>query len=607
MFFPFEDIRPVQKQFYEDCKEACLMGSTLLAYAPTGIGKTAAVLSAVLEYAKKYDKKIIFTTSRHSQHTIAINTLKLIKEKNNLDLVVADIINKQHMCLLSESKDMKRNDFDSFCYHQTKAKKCPYGYVKGFCLMALKEDIYHVEEAKEICKQYGACPHSAESKLIIDADVLVCDYNYIFDSSIRNIVLSKMNIGIEDIILIVDEAHNLPERARELMTFTLSKNLISNCKKELKEYAPDPVLSRAFNIFKNIFEILDGKKEKIIEKKDLINKINSLFQNSFVSEFDFDSFLKKLEQAEEYASSKKENDFEYLNLSEMLYFFFTWMKDNEHILRIVKENEISLFPLDPSDITQPIFSSVHSSILMSGTLYPPKVYADVLGIENPILKEYSSIFPKENRLILSSNLLSTVYHKRNEDEFKKIGYAVSELIEYIPDNSAVFFPSYKLMEEVANYIDSHNEIVLESSDWKKEDKKIVLENMQTKKSLTLLGVQRGSFSEGIDFENNKLKGILIVGIPLDPPSLEKKHLVQYFDKKFGGGKGNEYTYMIPAVNKVLQSAGRGIRGDKDKCAIILLDERFNWEKYKRYFPKDFEYFPSEYIGNHLESFFNMSN
>lgn len=603
MFFPFDDIRPVQKQFYEDCKEACLKGNSLLAYAPTGIGKTAAVLSAVLEYAKKFDKKVIFTTSRHSQHTIAINTLKLIKEKNNLELVVADIINKQHMCLLPESKTMGRNEFESFCYHQTKSKKCPFGYVNGFCLMALKEDIYHVEEAKNVCNQFSACPHSAESKLIADADVLVCDYNYMFDSMIRNIVLSKMNIGLEDIILIVDEAHNLPERARDLMTFTLSKNLISGCKKELNEYAPDPVLSRALNSLNSIFKLLDGKREKLLKKQELIEYINELFKTSFVSEFDFDSFLKRLEQAEEHASYKKENDFEYLNLSEMLNFFFSWLKENEHVLRILKQDEISLFPLDPSDITQPIFSSVHSSILMSGTLYPPKVYSDILGIQEPILKEYMSPFPKEHRLLLSSNVLSTVYHKRNDMEFKKMGSAISELIEYIPENTAVFFPSYKLMSEISSYVDTHKEVVSESPEWKKEDKNIVMEDMQKKSNLVLLGVQRGSFSEGIDFENNKLKGILVIGIPLDPPSLEKKHLVVYFDKKFGEGKGNEYTYMIPAINKVLQSAGRGIRSEKDRCAIILLDERFNWDKYKKYFPKDFEYFPSEYIGNHLEQFF----
>ncbi|MFA5381725.1 MAG: ATP-dependent DNA helicase [Candidatus Micrarchaeia archaeon] len=605
MFFPFDEIRPVQKQFYEDCKEACYKGTNLLAYAPTGIGKTAAVLSAVLEYAKEFNKKVIFTTSRHSQHTIAINTLKLIKEKHNVELVVADIINKQQMCLLQESKDMKRNDFDSFCYHQIKSKKCPYAYVKGFALMALKEDIYHVEEAKQICKQFSACPHSAESKLIADADVLVCDYNYIFDSMIKNIVLSKMNIGLEDIILIVDEAHNLPERARELMTFTLSKNLISNCKKELKEYAPDPVLSRAFDSLKNIFNLLGSRQEKIIEKQELLDEINELFKNSFVSEFDFNSFISRLEQTEVYASSKKENEFEFLSLTSMLNFFYSWKEDNEHVLRIIKEDEISLFPLDPSDITQPIFSSVHASILMSGTLYPPEVYADILGIENRELKEYISPFPKENRLILSSNILSTVYHKRNEEEFKKMGNAIAEVIECIPHNTAVFFPSYKLMENVSKYIDSTKELILESSEWKKEDKKIVLENMHKKNNLTLLGVQKGSFSEGIDFENNSLQGIVIVGIPLAPPSLEKKNLVSYFDIKFGQGKGNEYTYMIPAVNKVLQSAGRGIRSETDKCAIVLLDERFNWEKYKQYFPKDFQYFPSDYIIKHLDDFFNF--
>ncbi len=600
MLFPFEEIRPVQKQFYEDCKEACLKGTTLLAYAPTGIGKTAAVLSAVLEYAKKYDKKVIFTTSRHSQHTIVINTLKMIKEKNNLNIVVADIINKQHMCLLPESKNMKRNDFDSFCYHQTKSKKCPYGYVNGFCLMALKEDIYHVEEAKEICKQFSSCPHSAESKLISDADVLVCDYNYMFDSMIKDIVLSKMDIGLEDIILIVDEAHNLPERARDLMTFTLSKHLISTCKKELKEYAPDPVLSRAFNI---LIDLFNNNREKIITKQGLIEKINYLFKNAFVSEFDFDSFLKKLEQAELYATTKKENEFEYLNLSGMLNFFFSWLKDNEHVLRIHKEEEISLFPLDPSDITSPIFSSVHSSILMSGTLYPPEVYADILGIKDRILKEYISPFPKENRLIISSNILTTLYYKRNEQEFQKMGNAISEIIECIPDNSAVFFPSYKLLNSISKYINLTNELLLESPEWKKEDKQIVLEDMKTKNNLTLLGVQKGSFSEGIDFENNALKGIIVVGIPLTPPSLERKHLVLYFDNKFGKGKGNEYTYMIPAVNKVLQSAGRGIRSKTDKCAVILLDERFNWDKYKSHFPKDFQYFPSEYMTKHLDTFF----
>lgn len=149
MLFPFKEIRPVQKQFYEDCKEACFQGTNLLAYAPTGIGKTAAVLSAALEYAKRYEKKIIFTTSRHSQHAIAINTLKSIKEKNSIDLVGADIINKKEMCLNPEAKEKTRSEFNIFCSQQRKSQKCPYAHVKSFALMALKENIYHVEEAKK--------------------------------------------------------------------------------------------------------------------------------------------------------------------------------------------------------------------------------------------------------------------------------------------------------------------------------------------------------------------------------------------------------------------------------------------------------------------------
>lgn len=302
------------------------------------------------------------------------------------------------------------------------------------------------------------------------------------------------------------------------MTKTLSRNLIKVCKKELKEYAPDPVLTRAFKVLGSIFGLLNGKKEKLLTKKELITVLDDLFNNSFISEFDFSAFLKRLQQAEFYANTKKEDEFEYLGLTSMLDFFNSWIQDNTHMLRLIRQDEISLFPLDPSDITQPVFSNVHASIVMSGTLYPPEIYADILGIgkDNRILKEYSSPFPKENRLLLSSEILSTVYHRRNEMEFRKMGNAISEIINIVPDNVAVFFPSYKLIKDISKYLNTTKEIILESQDWKKEDKRKVMDMMYEKNNLALLGVQLGSFSEGIDFENNALKGVVIVGIPLSP-------------------------------------------------------------------------------------------
>ncbi len=598
--FPFPVLRPGQKEFYEDVKDVLTNRGVLLAYAPTGIGKTAAVLSASLEVALKEDKRILFLTSRHSQHRIVIDTLRKIRDRYGISIPTTDIINKMDMCPREDIQGLSRMEFNILCTRERKKRTCPFYRVNPLALQTLSDDILHVEEVKQTCAVLGSCPHATALKHIERSRVIVSDYNYILDIGIRNLLLSKIQGDLSDLILIFDEAHNLPERVRSLYTSSLTKNLLYGCLKESREYIKQPMLDI---LIKSFFELIpEDDHERYLDKDDFIFGVERKVQEHMMNPLTYSEIISLLDDAVEVVLSEIEDEFYSSYLAGLLDFLVRWQTDQEHIIRISNSEGIHIIPLDPSDYTSDLFRDVHGAILMSGTLHPQKMYSDLLGIINPVFKSYRSPFPPGNRLVLSVGSMTTLYSRRTVKEYRKIGKKISDLSKIIPDNLIVFFPSYQLMNDISEFINPGDRtLIKEKQDWSKEDKSAILQMFHERSDLLFLGVHLGSFSEGIDYQNNSVKGIIIVGLPLDPPSLEKNSLVKYFNQKFG--KGFEYVYHMPAFNKILQASGRGIRTPEDRCVIVLLDERFNWPKYKRYFPPDFRPIPTNTPETYIRLFF----
>jgi DNA excision repair protein ERCC-2 len=611
--FPFEKIREGQREFLEDVKNAVKEGKHLVAHAPTGIGKTAAVISPSLGYALKNNKTIFFLTPKHTQHTIVIDTLRKIKKKFNVDFISVDIIGKQWTCP-HKVRDLDSREFNEFCRALKKDERCNYyNNVRGRKLSKkakdvmdrIKKETMHSEEISDLCSENTLCPYEVCVEVGKDASFIVCDYFHIFSPKVRKAFLSKLNKGLENSILIIDEAHNLPDRVRKLLSHTLTEISLNRAIKEANFLGYEHLSDDFRDVIRILRDIGRGMKrgdEKLLKKEEFVSALTERIEMKYEDFTDTVNDLggEVLKIPNRHRSYSKA----------IARFLERWGWGDMGYARIFRrENAYSLNYncLDPSISSKEIFKEVHSSVFMSGTLVPLKMYADVLDLEpeRTILKEYQSPFPKENRLTLLIPGVTTKYSKRSDFMYRKYVDTIARITHDIPGNVAIFFPSYMILETIKAGLErtQGKEILSEKKDMKKDDR-IQLYNRLVnsgKKGALLLGVQAGSFSEGLDYANNILDGVIIVGLPLEIPNLETKSLIDYYDFKFE--RGWDYGYIYPAMNRALQAAGRCIRSETDKGVIVLMDERFRWRNYSKCFPVDFEAITTEMPEKYVRRFF----
>jgi DNA excision repair protein ERCC-2 len=241
---------------------------------------------------------------------------------------------------------------------------------------------------------------------------------------------------------------------------------------------------------------------------------------------------------------------------------------------------------------------------MSGTLNPTVMYKDLLGIQGGICKQYESPFPPENKLALIVPETSTKYNLRTEQMFKKMADITGKIAAQVPGNIALFFPSYDLRDKVCAFFESKKHLFYEKRAMSKDEKEKFLSDFKDKKEegAVLLGVTGANFAEGVDFPGDLLQGVIVIGLPLARPDLKTKETIKYYDSKFG--KGWDYGYIFPAMNKCVQSAGRCIRSGTDTGVIIYLDERFAWQKYYSCLPRERLIVSKEYE-KYIEAFLNQ--
>jgi DNA excision repair protein ERCC-2 len=240
--------------------------------------------------------------------------------------------------------------------------------------------------------------------------------------------------------------------------------------------------------------------------------------------------------------------------------------------------------LDPAFIAKDIVEDTHSTILMSATLRPLEMYADVLGFDTrrTIFKEYPSPFPENNRMNIIVKGVTTRYSKRTFEMYKKIANHVSKIVESIPGNVLVVFPSYEYLNNTLPLISTNKKRYVQEENMSSTKLSALISSFKKERNAVFFGVIGGSVSEGVDFPGDELLGVVIVGIPLAEPDLETQALIDYYEEKFG--KGWSYGYIYPAINKVVQAAGRCIRSETDKGVVVFLDERYIWRNYARALP-----------------------
>jgi len=595
ILFPHDEIRETQDQVILQVTKALKNKQHLILNAPTGLGKTDATIPATLSFALKNNLTVFFLTPRHTQHKIAIESLIKIKERYNKDFLALDLIGKKWLCLQENVQTLNSSQFPEYCRNLKEKELCDFynnfkrkkTWVKDFIKQVKDKNPLHVGQVFDLCSEEKYCPYEICLSLAKDAKIIIADYYHIFNKSIRENLFERTQKDLSDCIIIVDEAHNLPGRIRELLTKEISIYVISQAIKEAKSLNNQEAVEQLDSL-NNILSNLAKEKMNIQDNEVLIKKIDLVKKIDY-----YEEVIENLEECAEAISETKKRSF----AGSVSKFLRAWVGEDNGFARILSKGfsksgqpfiSLTYRCLDPAISTKEVVDNSHTTIMMSGTLSPTVMYQDLLGIDNPLLSEFKDPFPRDNRLNIVIPETTTKFTERNTTMYKKIAKSCANLVNSIPGNIAIFFPSYKLRDEINIYFQDlcSKTIFFEQQGLSKSEREETLERFKKYKNVgaVLLGANAGSYAEGIDLPGDLLKAVIVVGLPLAQPNLEIKELINYYDKKFQ--KGWDYGYIFPAIIKSLQAAGRCIRSEKDRGVIIFMDMRYAWPSYSRCFPKD---------------------
>jgi len=598
IYFPYSKVRDVQSDMISDVYNAIKNKKHIIIHAPTGIGKTISALAPALSFAIKNNLTIFFLTSRQTQHKIVVDTLKQTKQKFGIELECADVIGKKWMCLQNGVEAMASGSFHEYCKALREESNCEFYLNTRNQSMAptigakqAMEELKaigpcHVHDFVQEGKRKTMCPYELATLTAANAKVIIADYYYIFNQPIRDSFLLKIRKDMKDAILVVDEAHNLPARIRELLTQKVSSQTIEYAKKEAIKYGYEEAIGNLEIVENALFEVgKDTGSEGVISRNDFVDAVSRAKS--------YDEIMAELIFTGQEIREKQKKSFT-LGIAK---FLEAWLGPDIGFGRILaKETDkklrisLSYRCLDPSLAAKEVIDRSYCTILMSGTLTPTSMYKDILGFSDAVVeREYKSPFPKKNRLNLIVPKTTTKFVERNSKQFRDIALVCSDIANMVNGNSAIFFPSYDLMLNISEHFKEScsKPIFLEKQKMAKKEKEELLGAFKSHKDkgAVLLGISTGSFGEGIDLPGI-LKAVIIVGLPLNKPDTEARLLIEYYDDKFG--KGFEYGYVLPAITKCMQNAGRCIRSETDKGAIIFLDERYAWKNYYDCFPPDWD-------------------
>ena len=603
--FPFEEMRPGQEEIVGAVARAVWQRDSLLLSAPTGIGKTMAVLYPAVRQALKMGKKLFFLTSKTLQQDAAVSALKLL---NDGSFRVLRIRSKQKMCAHTEM--ICHEDFCPFAakYSEKMAKS---GLVTN---IVTSMSYYDPDLTFELSKSTEVCPFEVSLELIEQADVVVCDYNYIFDPYV-GLKAYQQESDYGDCVLVVDEAHNLVDRGRGWYSPELHEKSFDEIRNHL--YARncwiegwEELLEILRAHFRELAEVLEGditqslcepSRELFLEQRTewervLLEYIGWKIDNQIAEEDD------------------PVIDFYY----KLVKFTNLLGEEGDEFAHIVEKTQdglkLKVFCKDPSRFLGKIFDSAHATIALSATLEPFDFYRKTLGFPNSRTAELSlpSPFPKANRKIVVVPSVDTTY-KRRADSYEQIAETVAEIAESANGNFLALFPSYAFLREISERMPPITKRVsIQRNDMTDYERNAILEILRDKprKGNLILAVSGGMYAEGIDYQGDMLSGVMVVGPALPQVSFEQELLKEYYDEMYGAGF--EFAYLIPGMTRVVQSAGRVIRSETDIGIIALLCRRFTQEPYTRFFPADwYEDSPRELVSkkaaSEIRSFFEAKN
>ncbi len=578
--FSLAESRPQQKEMMKKVQNSLDEKYHLMVSAPTGTGKTAASLFPAIQYAYARNKRIMFVTSKTSQQEIVKETVNLVLQQG-LDMKVT---------FLKASAKMCANDV-FFCHEahcpfarNYKQRRDESGIISRLLEGALitPEQVYTEAESEELC------PFEVNVDVSLNCDLIVGDYNYVFDPAVqlRRLFFNK---DYSDWVLIIDEAHNLYERGRQYLSPQIKRQKVQLLIETLKTKKDKiyRVLMKALSEVDRLFDIFQQEGE--------IHFANQQYFETDINVVAWDEAFTFFESAYiSYLIYKIRKGIIIMDdPQESLYFLL------RRFLQVARFKEAAFVTYydasdggilniqcnDPAMYLGQKIDSFHSVIAMSATLDPIHYYKEVLGFPEYRTNslQLDSPFPKKNRQIIIVPHISTRFKDRQKN-YPKIAEVIKETISLKKGNYLVFFPSYDFMQNVNLFIgNTRSEKILQRPGINEDERDQILEGLKNSKKPTLfLAVMGGIFSEGVDYYGNMAIGVIVIGPALPMFGYERELLNCYYENK--SGQGQQYAYLYPGMNKVIQSVGRLIRSLTDKGIILLVGERFNEEKYNSILP-----------------------
>ena len=596
--FPFP-YREGQKKLVADVYRTILRGKNLFIEAPTGVGKTiSTIFPAVKAVGEGLADRIFYLTAKTITATVAKETFALLEEQGYRAKVI-QITAKEKLCLCEE---MDCNPVN-----------CPYA--KGhfdrvndavFDLLQ-KSNLFTREEVLAQAKEYQVCPFEMSLDVATWADNIVCDYNYVFDP---NVYLKRFfQEGIKgDYLFLVDEAHNLVDRSREMYSADLYKEDVLAVKRIMKAHS------------RTICRILDKCNKAMLEMKrecehyQILDSVGTLTFHLMRLASQMDEFLEK---PREFPEKKTVLDFyfalrNFLNIYDLVddhYVIYTYYAPDGSFL-------VRLYCVDTSANIQKCLDKANAAVFFSATLLPVQYYISLLSEAKDDYAIYArSPFDPKKRAVLIGTDVSSRYTRRGQEEYMRIAAYIKQTVMQKKGNYLAFFPSYRMLQDVmactGPQLDTSIRCICQTSGMTEEEREAFLHEFEQKRKEDegLLGfcVMGGIFGEGIDLKEDSLIGAIIVGTGIPQICREREILKQYYDGR--NEDGFAYAYRYPGMNKVLQSAGRVIRTAQDRGVVLLLDERFAKSEYRKMFPREWEeceYCSRSNVADKLGRFWELS-
>lgn len=590
--FPFE-YREGQNTLVKGVYQSILRKKRLYIEAPTGVGKTISTLfPAVKSMGEGLTEKIFYLTAKTITRTVAQETFGILA-KSGVQIKYVTVTAKEKICILDKPA-CNPGTCPRALGHFDRVNDAVYDILTH-------ENNISREVILSYAEKHNVCPFEMCLDTTTWADAIIGDYNYAFDPT-ASLKRFFGNDKSNDYIFLIDEAHNLVERARSMYSATVIKEDFLAAKKLVKSYS------------KKVTNATEKCNNSLLSMKrdcdDLVKYDSIEIEDFIIRLMRLASYLEEFLQDNPHTDHPMDSDARdkllefYFNIRSFLS-IYEILDDKYIIYSDYTDNGefcLHLQCMDPSTNLDICLKKARAAIFFSATLLPIRYYMDQLaGGEDDYAIYAPSPFPKENRLLMIGCDVSTKYTRRGHFEYTKIAEYIRDFVAAKKGNYLIFFPSYKMMKDICIYLcelyDIHcspvPEIYMQSSSMSENEREDFLSHFEDTPKNTTLGlcVLGGIFGEGIDLKDSRLIGTVIVGTGLPMVCTENELFREYFDSN--NGSGFSYAYQYPGMNKVLQAAGRVIRTDSDKGAILLLDERFLQSSYQKLFPK--EWFPYDVV------------